>query len=261
MGFSTFIGQETAALYVPRTAGSPIPIPMPTGIQAGDYLVAFLENYQVNPVDVVGPPGWAGTLSTGFFIKLADGSEDGATLNWTTRSTGALDPSQRVIVAAVLCYRFSLQPSSVDRQFQSFSALADSVTLSDIPGTGGSAGTVTNTQLRVYCAFGQRADGQFDSTLVHPLTDITWSNPIDRTGLVSLPWAGGTAIDLNDGTALSAADVEYNFGPPFVGYNPHDSVTAFGGSFSTAARLHVAVFNIPGFLETAAYWGIDAGTA
>ncbi len=254
MGFSTFVGQATTTLHVPVTAGSPIPIQMPSGVVAGDKLVAFLENAQVNPVSITGPSGWTGTLSTGLFTKTADGTEDGAILNWTTQNTTGNGPS-RVIVAAVVCYRISVVPLSESRFFQNFNSSSSSATLSHIPSTG----IVGGTQLRIYCAFGQRADGPFFPTLQHTLTGITWTNPTDRTGMISLPWSGSTDIELNDSTSASVADIEYNFPPPFNIYNPNDAVTLLGGAASTGGTLHTVVYNLPGFFLVN-YWGINATT-
>lgn len=258
MSFATFIGQATTTLHVSAFPGNPIPIQMPSGIQAGDQLIAFLENIQINPVSISGPSGWTGTLSTGVFTKTADGSEDGAVIDWTTQNTaGAFTHPNRVIVAAVLCYRFSVTPTDISEFFQDVSGPGSSETLTDIPGTGGSAGFVTNTNLRVYCMFGQRADDPFDPAQVHPLTGISWTNPTDRTGLVTLDW-DSAGNNLNDSTAMSVADIEYNFGPPFVVYNPHDAVTIFGGSDSTGGTLITVQFNLPGYFQEA-YWGVNAG--
>lgn len=254
MSVATFIGVATSTFYVSSFPGNPIPVQMPSGIQDGDELVVFIENYQINPVSISGPSGWLGTLSTGFFTKTADGSEDGAIINWTTQNTaGAFTHPPRVMVVAALCYRFLMPPISISRFFKDSNALAGTASLTDIPGTGGSAGYVSNPQLRVYCAFGDRADAPADKDAIHPITGVTWTNPTDRTGLVALEWAGEG--NLNDGTGMSVADIEYEFSSPFAPYNPHDAVTVFGGSYSTAFTLYTAVYNLPLLLEEP-YWGV-----
>lgn len=263
MAFATLVGVTTQTMYVPVTAGSPIPIQMPSGIQAGDELIVHMENWVVNPVDISGgPPGWQGALSTGWFTKTADGSEDGAVLTWYTQSTtGAFHHArQRVLVCAALAYRFTIAPNFISRFFQDFPTGVSSTTLTNIPGTGGSAGTVTNTELRVYCAFGRRADDPSDPASGHPISGYTWTNPTDRTGLVALEWNPGDENNLNDGTGMTVADVEYELRPGQPGYQPGDAVTLFGGAFDTGGTLHTVVYNIPAIFPPVAYWGINATT-
>jgi hypothetical protein len=222
--------------------GFPIPVQMPTGIQAGDELLVFMTNIQINPVSIIGPSGWTGVLSTGWFWKTADGSEDGAVLNWTTQDTTETFNTSvhRVLTIAALCYRFKpYVPQSMFRFFDAANALASSTTATDIPG----GGLVASNQLRVFAAFGQGSDAPSDPATVHALTGITWTNPTDRTGLIALDWANDGF--LNDSNAMSVADVEYEYPPPFAVYNPHDAVTAFGGSYSTGIGVYGAVYNLP----------------
>jgi hypothetical protein len=61
--------------------------------------------------------------------------------------------------------------------------------------------------------------------------------------LITQEWSGEPP--LNDSTAMSVADVEHLFPPPFSVYLPHDAVTAFGGPASTGFSVYTAQYNLP----------------
>jgi hypothetical protein len=258
MGFTEFIAGTSGAMHVPSTAGSPIPIQMPSGIQAGDLLNVFMSNGHVNPVSGSSvPSGWRGVLSTGFYWKVADGSEDGAVINWQTQDTTFVGAEDRVLVWSALCHRTTVAPLlDVNGDPDHFIhdddiSTSTSASVIDPPGTGGSRGFVGSTQLRVYAAFGEAYTDPFDGSTGTPISSVSWVNAIERTGLVTL----ASVATLNDSLGQATASIEYNFPPPFAVYQPHDSVTVFGPN--PGMTLETAVWHFPGYW-LADYWGILA---
>jgi hypothetical protein len=262
--FAQFIDVATTELHVDCKPGFPVPIQMPSGVQPGDQLVAFING--AFPDFVTYPPGWKGTLSTGLWTKTADGSEDGAVLNWTTQDRTEIfnDSFTLPVIAHVLCYRFVVPYASEFRFFGAGSAGASSLTLSRIPPgrvtPTGSDGLVASTHLRVECAFGGGYNDVFDLNSGVELTDIVWSGgPIDRTGT-----DGVTDSSVHIGSpgciGQSVADVEYNYGPPFAVYATNNAVTGTGGAQDTGIDVYTAQYNFPGYSAPVAYWGINAST-
>lgn len=262
--FATFIDVATTQVYVDCKPGFPIPVQMPSGIQPGDQLVAFING--AFPGFVTYPPGWTGTLSTGIWTKTADGSEDGAVINWTTQDRTEIfnDSFLLPVLAHVLCYRFVMPPTSEFRFTGGGSDGVSTLTISDIPPGAitptGSDGVVGGTHLRVECAFGAGFDDVFDLQSTVPLTNITWNNQTDRTGTDTLE--GFHDHISYEAIGQSVADIEYNFPPPFSVYNPHDAVTGTGGAQDTAIGVDTVQYNFPGYAATQiAYWGVNATPA
>src|SRR6185436_4912607 len=110
-----FRGVEITKQQVSSSAGGDIPVTMPSDVQAGDYLIAVFGNYEVNVTGFSPPPaGW--TLqcqAPDMFTKIADGSEAGTTVHFTTQNTTIFTGTLRVSICAVLCYRFPEAPTGI----------------------------------------------------------------------------------------------------------------------------------------------------
>lgn len=215
---STFVDYATTSLLA--TEDADIPIQMPATVQAGDYLVAMLGNVHVTIIDpTITPAGW--TRLTGYiYYKVADGTEGGTTVGFHS-VTAFFTGDQRVLLAAVLQYRFSEIPTLIAsvgavRNFGSSSPGADAVSgvYGDFLGA--------ETETRVYGFIGASNDENFISA---PIGGYTWANATDRSGVVSHAKGDG---NLEDALSIITADKLDIF--PF-GQTQRVDLTVDGGGF------------------------------
>ncbi len=262
----------TTTNAIPSTAGTPIPIQMPSDIVAGDILIVCGEGYNLNVTDP--PAGWSQALNN-FDLKIATGSEAGATLNWVSRDTTSLDPfatspNPRTAVFGAFCYRFPVTPSGgalgPNGWFHSFGAARfvppggnpsfyTPMAMSDFYGTA-YPGAVTNvSEFRFLMASAQAGSTASGPHLI--ADSITWSGDLltDRTGIQSIADAGDPD-GLDDDVSRSWADQFYLTN--VANSNPHTDVVVAGGA---GVGFYLNGFSIlfP-TVPLVAYWGINATT-
>lgn len=264
-----FRGVAVTTAYVPSTSGTPVPIQMPADIIAGDLLIVAGGGYNLNTADA--PVGWSSVSSGDIDVKIADGSEAGATINWVSRDTTSLDPfatspNPRASVFAAFSYRFAtpyitgggLGPDSAFHPFTTrfvppggsgdFLSPIDSADYYATP-FGGFVNT--DRQFRFLQATAEAAESISGPQAV--ADSITWFGDLiqDRTGVQSQPWSGDPD-SYDDPVSASWADQIDLLGP--VNNDPGTHVIAAGGA-GVAFYLRGFALLFPAIVEEP-YWGV-----
>lgn len=256
-----FVGVATTQLSVSNMAGSPVPIQMPTGILAGDWLVVAGGTFSLATWDHSSGDGWfAINGPRNIMVKIADGSEDGATLtNFVTLNTETLfeGPATRAAVFAAFAYRFPVAPTSgggfgpssavhpYSPRLFPFPTPTNPADSSDDAG-GTFPGFVTNaSEFRFLMGQGQGDVGSGATVL----SSMTWHGDLiqDRTGMVSQ----GPSVSY-DATSATWADQFYLSNS--VNPDP-DTGLIIAGSAQITGNLNGFSLIFP-VVIVSDYWGI-----
>jgi hypothetical protein len=262
--------------YVPSTPGTAIPVQLPSDIIAGDLIIIGGGGVFLNVAD--SPPGFSGIGSTFPWVRWADGSEAGTTVNLISRDTTNLDPfatspNPREAVFAAFSYRgFTTDPIITGGGLGPSSAFHP-LTTRFVP--SGSS-TQTGTPKQYSLDYAPQPFGGFVNTprqfrwlscnasafsapsggVSVPMNYINWYGDLiqDRTGLQQQPassdpdslqqWASWSWADQIDLTSAANND-------------PHTDVIADGGAEVGFSLTGFALL-FPGL--PVAYWGINAST-
>lgn len=265
-----FRGVAYSPQYVDSTSGSSVPIQMPADIVAGDWLIVSGDGYNLHVAEH--PAGWTAINgSRSISVKIADGSEAGAVINWVSTDTTSLDPfgtspNPRAAVFAAFSYRFPIAPTAggglgpssachpFTRRFVPPGGSPDFVSPIDSASyyATGFGGTVANPGEFRFLAVAAQA-GVTVSGPQAIASSIDWysSDPItDRSGVHSEPWSGDPN-SFDDPVSWSWADQFYLTTPA---HDPATHVIAAGGA-GINFLMEGFVLDFPS-VPTAPYWGI-----
>jgi hypothetical protein len=246
---------------------------MPADIVAGDWLVVSGDGYNLHVAEH--PSGWiAINASRNIHVKIADGSEAGATIDWVSTDTTSLDPfatspNPRAAVFAAFSYRFPVQPISGGgfgpnsachpfvRRVVPPGGSPDFLTPtddSDYYGTpfGGFVNTVYQFRF-----LGVSAEAGASPTGPHLVADsIMWFGDLiqDRTDIQSQDWSGDPD-SYEDPVSWSWADQFYL--TDTANNDPGTHVTVAGGA---GVGFDMEGFSLLFPAPPIAYWGINATT-
>lgn len=254
---SIFRGAAYFEGIVSSHAGDIIPVPMPDDVEAGDYLFVIGGQHDVNVIGFSGFPTAFGlgdssdfeliTQAPYIFVKIADGTEGGTTVNFETQTTNPpFSGETRTCVIATLCYRFPVPPLS---NVTAGEGPNNSVQVSQLRNIGGpppadsaDAGSGGNypsspsspVEVRIVAMIGECSFG-FDSGI--PLDEARWYGITDRTGLHSQQY-DPDETGLRESTSLTVGDQLYvgTATPSGSSYGPAGIVLS--GGDETAGFLH-----------------------
>lgn len=269
--------------------GEAVPVVMPDDVESGDYLFVIGGNSDLNVIGftTVSVGGHLRSYGTGgatdwellcqapyIFVKLADGSEGGTTVEFETQDTDDFATPTRSCVLISLCYRWPEPPLSnplgdlnVDRGPDNtcvvdqlrFIGTGDGTpwdSADDSPGGAYPGSTLTaDTEVRIIGMIGAAGDSP---TNTFPLDSADWYGEavVDRTGLHGIDGTGGPILG-DAGTSVSVAD-QMGVGSPDGTVTPNAGIVIAGGT-DVGGFLHAITLMWPP-QPLLAYWGINATT-
>ena len=266
-GYAVFQG------YVESVAGDLIPVPMPSDVQAGDYIFVVGGQYDLNVVGFTTTEIGDQLRSFGagdssdfellcqnpdIFVKLADGTEGGTTVNFETQDTTGFTGHHRTCTLISMCYRFEQPPipnalpgtsigpnlEFIVSQFRFFGgsgATADSsVDYAGPPNRSYPGPVTTPAEFRLIATMGASDLGEEGPEGQLPLESAEWYGVNNRTGMRSLPRSEDGLLEAH---SLTVAD---HF---LFGYSDPPSGIRVSGNFNVNAFVHSVTALFPCLTE------------